>query len=126
MKTFLLGCVAAFALATAAIAAPISPDQIAQFKVGIASAPDVVAGLGHPMSDQTSSDGSHIMVYSSTRTHAKLASFVPVVGLFAGGATGSVQTVVFNFGADGLLKSTSTNLTTVDCSMRVVTVDCSR
>jgi hypothetical protein len=103
---------------------PISADQVAQFKVGVATYEQVVATLGKPSSVTIDSDGIRIVTYSSIRTHPKAITFVPVVGLFAGGATGDISWAIFTFGQDGrLTRSTMTDANT-DCTMRLVSMAC--
>lgn len=124
MRRILLGCVMALAVVGAAVAKPVTAVDAAQFKVGEATSKDVIAKLGKPLMLTTSSDGTKTVVYGSTHARPKAVTFVPIVGLFAGGATGSSTSVVFSFGADDLLKSATTNTSNIDCSMHVVGMDC--
>jgi hypothetical protein len=111
-------------LATVAAAKPLTEDQIDQFKVGVATTADVVKGLGEPRSSSSSSDGLTLLTYSSSKIGIKAATFVPYVGLFAGGAKGSTQTVVFTFGPDGLLQRVSRESTAVNCSTSIIGAHC--
>ncbi|HZZ32389.1 MAG TPA: hypothetical protein VFE10_10385 [Phenylobacterium sp.] len=114
MKWFGIAAAAALMTASAATAA-ITDEQIAGLKVGEATYSDVVAQLGRPSSVETSSDGSKTVTYSVSKTHLKAATFVPIVGLFAGGAKADTATDRFEFGADGVLAKVSTSTTHVNC-----------
>src|ERR1700722_8009474 len=99
--------VAATALAgTPAVAGrrQITADDLAQFKVGTATYADVTARLGRPSSFSVLSNGVRIAAYVGVKTRVKAASFIPIVGLFAGGATSDASVVTFTFGPDGLLQ----------------------
>lgn len=102
-------------VAGTASAKPVSSADAAQFQIGSATYDDVTGKLGKPATVTTNSDGTVEIAYASTSTHVKAASFVPVVGLFAGGATGKVSVLKFTFGPDHVLKSTTTADSAVDC-----------
>ena len=128
-RTFALGLVVAAAIsftssACAARSHDISPEQVAALKPGVATYDDVVKALGRPMSVSTSSDGSRIAVFGAVHASPKAASFIPVVGLFAGGATSSMAFSAFIFGPDGVLRQSNTTSATTDCSTHFVSVSC--
>lgn len=116
MRTILIGLVAAAALAGAAIGKPVTAEDVAQFKVGTATAGDVEAKLGKPQTVAHNSDGSEVFTYLATSTKVKGATFIPYVGLFAGGATSQVHTATFTFDEAGTLKSTSSTDTSTSCN----------
>jgi len=109
------------AIAFLSIAAPalaqITDDQLATLKVGSTTLADVEAKFGHPMTVEKSSDGSETLTYTTTKTHIKGASFVPIMGLFAGGSKADVTTDRFDFDKDGVLTKVWSSQTKVDCSM---------
>ena len=98
---------------TATAPTPATSDD--GFQIGEATAAVVIAKLGRPNATQASSDGTTTIIYFSVRTHVKGASFVPIIGLFAGGATGKTDVKSFTFGADGLLKSFYSSNSTTTC-----------
>lgn len=104
--------------------APITAEAAAQFKVGTASIQDVQAAFGKPSTITRQSNGSVMIFYSTVRAHVKAATFVPVVGLFAGGSTGEVSVISFTFGPDGILRSSSAIDSRSDCSVRLVGASC--
>lgn len=94
----------------------VTMEEASQFKIGVATFDEVTARLGQPQVVTTESDGDRTITYSSIHTSVKAATFVPIVGLFAGGAKAQTSTVTFAFGPDGLLKKSSIGNTTVACS----------
>jgi outer membrane protein assembly factor BamE (lipoprotein component of BamABCDE complex) len=103
------------AAASAAVAGQITAEQVAALKVGEATYDQVVGQFGKPTTVETSSDGSRTISYVTTHTHVKATSFVPVVGLFAGGAKGSTAVERLEFDKDGKLVKTYTRETNVEC-----------
>lgn len=90
-----------------------------EYQVGVATIADVTAKLGKPNSVTSMSDGTKILVYYSSHTRVKGASFVPVVGLFAGGAKSRMSFKIFTFGPDGLLKSLTSSESQADCNVGI-------
>lgn len=119
----------AFALfaASPALAAkhhePTAQD-LAAFKVGVTTYPDVVAALGPPSSESVDSTGARTIAFTSVRTHVKAATFIPYVGLFAGGATGDVSILVFIFGPDGRLTAYQSTSSQTNCSTNPFAMGC--
>jgi hypothetical protein len=102
----------------------ITVDDVAGFKIGVATYGDVIAKLGKPSSVSVLSNGTRTVAYVGFKTHVKAASFIPIVGLFAGGATGDTSVVSFMFGPDGLLQASSATNADVDCSSSIVSAGC--
>ena len=111
---------------TSASAAKVTLDQVAQFKVGAANYADVTGELGRPFSIEASSDGTKTITYSATEAHIKSASFIPVVGLFAGGATSDMTIIRFTFDASGVLAKTWSSDTHTDCGSAITGVNCTQ
>lgn len=87
----------------------VTQAQVSAYQVGKTTEAEVIAALGAPNSASVLSDGSRIDVYMHTSAHANAASYVPIVGLFAGGAKGDSETAVFTFSPNGILKATSSS-----------------
>jgi outer membrane protein assembly factor BamE (lipoprotein component of BamABCDE complex) len=81
----------------------IAPNQLADFKEGVTTQDEVIAKLGEPTTTTISSDRV-VMVYSFLHTQARPASFIPIVGLFAGGADVRSSMVSFVFDKYGKLE----------------------
>ena len=89
----------------------VNPDRVKQFKEGQTTQAEAVAVLGKPVSVFTRGPRTY-MSWSGLHTQINPATFIPVVGLFAGGAdvTSSGVMLVFN---DGVLESSSFRSTEV-------------
>jgi hypothetical protein len=98
-------------------AKPITSEEAASFKIGEATQEDVTRAFGKPGTISADSDGQTILIYSSYRTHVKAVTFVPFVGMFAGGAKANMSTVSFTFGKDGKLTKYLSSDTQADCSI---------
>jgi len=85
----------------------VTTEQVTAFEIGKTSEAQVIAALGRPNGASVLADGSRVDVYMHVSAHANAASYIPIVGLFAGGAKSDSDTAMFNFGPDGILKSTS-------------------
>src|SRR3569623_19828 len=75
----------------------VKPDQLSEFKAGTTTVNDVIAKLGKPTTSMLMSDGTRMMSYSYIHSQARPASFIPVVGVFAGGADSQMATTMFRF-----------------------------
>jgi outer membrane protein assembly factor BamE (lipoprotein component of BamABCDE complex) len=87
----------------------VTQEQAAAFEVGKTTEAQVRAALGAPNQTSRISDGTRLDIYTHISAHANAASYIPIVGLFAGGATGTNDTATFTFTPDGVLKSSSTS-----------------
>ena len=84
----------------------IDQATLESFKVGQTTQSDVIAKLGTPTSTIAESDGTTQVTYSYTHTTTRAETFIPVAGLFVGGADSQNQTVVFVFDKNHRLSST--------------------
>lgn len=84
----------------------VSADRVSQFKPGVTTEADVVAALGQPTSI-TSMNGQRLLSYAGAQAQARPASFIPIIGLLAGGADVRYSMTMFKFGPDGKLIDTS-------------------
>src|SRR5216684_4527323 len=62
----------------------VTEQQVRKFEVGKTTYAEVVKELGPPTSVMSNSNGTRSASYSYVMAKAKAASFIPVVGLFAG------------------------------------------
>lgn len=97
----------------------VSADQVAKFKAGVTTEADVIAALGQPNRVSTLPDGSKMESYVHIASSMKAASYIPVVGIFAGGQKNSSETVTFVFTPGGILKSISGESTNNDTNTGV-------
>lgn len=92
----------------------VKDSALTQFQKGVTTDTDVVKALGPPTATTTNSDGTRVISYVGTQARAKASSFIPIVGLFKGGATGQTNVVTFRFGPDHKLIDYSSTQSNVD------------
>jgi hypothetical protein len=109
------------ASATPAPTGAISPDGL---QIGVDTVDTVRAKLGKPLSVAALSNGTTILTYYKAKTHIKGASFIPMVGLFAGGVKSDVVLRTFTFDGKGLLKAFSSIDSNTDCRTTIVGAKC--
>ncbi|MBF0583080.1 MAG: hypothetical protein HQL80_02455 [Magnetococcales bacterium] len=79
----------------------IKPEQLSDFKKGKTTVEEVVSKLGEPTTASLSDGGGRTLVYIFSHYQMRASSFIPYIGLLAGGADVRANSVVFTFGADG-------------------------
>jgi outer membrane protein assembly factor BamE (lipoprotein component of BamABCDE complex) len=107
-------CVLLLLTACASSGTRVQDAALTQFQKGKTTESDVVKVLGVPQMTTTNSDGTRSIAYVYTHAQAKGASFVPIVGLFAGGAKGNINIVTFNFDPMGKLINYQASNSTTD------------
>ncbi len=85
----------------------VAPEKVSQFKVGVSTEPEVIAALGPPTGTTVNGEG-RMITYTGATAQVRGATFIPIVGLFAGGHDIKSSSTVFKFGIDGKLKDVST------------------
>ena len=83
---------------------PIGPSKVATFKPGITTYARVETAMGEPTSVNMLQDGSRAVACGYSRVQTNAATFIPIVGLFAGGADVHSESVAFTFGPDGVMR----------------------
>lgn len=104
MKPVLL-CAAAllFAGCSATSGTKIDEQQAAELRVGSTTVADVLARYGPPSARIQSSDGSQTLTYAHFAWQVNAATYVPIVGLFAGGGSTKGRSVTLRFDPRGRL-----------------------
>jgi hypothetical protein len=82
---------------------PVTAARISGFQKGVTTEAEVLALLGKPLSSIVNMDGSRIISYAAVDTGIRGASYIPVVGMFAGGADMKINSATFTFDATGRL-----------------------
>ena len=90
----LLGC--------SATGIKVSDEQISKLKKGETTQSQAVSILGNPVTTAKSSYGT-TLIYSYGEYSARAASFIPVVGMFAGGADVRSSAVILRFDTNNVL-----------------------
>jgi len=77
---------AALAACGASAGREVDKSKVAAYQKGVTSCSQIRTDLGQPLETATDVDGSKQLTYGKTETTLNGATFVPIVGLFAGGA----------------------------------------
>lgn len=93
----------------AASGVKVTEEQLSKLTVGVSTESHAVAHLGAPTSRMRLASGEVMLQYVYAEAQVRPASFVPVVGLFAGGTDVRGNMVVLSFGVDGKLANTSSS-----------------
>ena len=113
MRTIVI--VAALALAGCATSGrEISVSQMGAMEKGKTTYAEVLQRLGKPTMDVITAAGDRTTLYNFSKAGIKGATFIPIVGLFAGGMNVSGSSVTFSFDPAGVLKDYSTSTMNFD------------
>lgn len=104
MKLALALVVSLFIAGCASSGTQVSQNAAMQFKEGVTTEAQIVAKLGPPSGISISSGGIKTLSYTGAQYQTKAASFIPIVGLFAGGADYTISTAAYQLGTDGILQ----------------------
>lgn len=88
---------------------PIDHARVDAFVPGRTTYGEVIAALGPPNSTMQMA-GQRTIAYSHLEVRTNPATFIPIVGMFAGGAQGTSDTVAFSFDQNLVLQRTPTAL----------------
>lgn len=89
----------------ATVGRKIDQSAVDRIKKGETTKEQVVASLGSPDRVTVLGNGDTIFSYGYARATAKPATFIPIVGAFAGGADVQHQNCTVTFGPDNLVKN---------------------
>lgn len=87
----------------AASGVQVSQEAATQFKEGVTTEAQIVAKLGAPTS-VTIANGNKTITYTGTQYRTNAASFIPIVGLFAGGADYTASVASYQLDSRGVLE----------------------
>ena len=108
MKKLLSAILICLLSACGASGVKINDSQIAQLKKGETTIQQATAQLGQPTNRMSVGDFT-TMTYSYGEYSARAANFIPVVGIFAGGADIRSSMVMLKFDKNGVLKDIITS-----------------
>lgn len=106
MKKLSFAILALLLAGCAATGVQVSQEAATQFKEGVTTEAQIRAALGEPTST-TISSGIKTINYTGAQYSTNAATFIPVVGLFAGGSDYSVSTASYQINDKGLLEKAS-------------------
>lgn len=81
----------------------VSQEAATQFKEGVTTEAEIIAKLGKP-SGVTITGGQRLISYSGYQSHAKAASFIPIIGAFAGGSDYNISSAAYLIDSQGILQ----------------------
>ncbi len=93
--------------ACAATGVKVTDEQVSALKVGEATEAQAIQALGSPTMRMRLQDGTTMLMYSYVESVVRPATFIPIVGAFAGGADMRTNSVTLRFGQDGKLVATT-------------------
>lgn len=108
MSLILAGCVSS--------GIKVSDDKLSSLEVNKTTKSEVLQSLGKPSSQIKNSDGTSVIVYSRVKASAKATSYIPIVGLFAGGVNSEATNVILHFDASETLTNYQTTSAENDTS----------
>lgn len=109
VRAFLVPMTALVVMGCASSGTMVTEQQAGQFQKGVTTREQVIAKLGQPNSSSAMDDGTRADVYVHVHAAANAASYIPVVGLLAGGANSTTNTATFTYDKTGLLKTIATS-----------------
>ena len=109
MKLFLLSASAAALLLTgcATTGVKIDPARLDAMKVGVTTPAEAIAMFGPPTVETTAGDGAVTLQYTYAEAQVRASTFIPIVGMFAGGTDVKASSVNMSFDRAGKLLAVS-------------------
>jgi outer membrane protein assembly factor BamE (lipoprotein component of BamABCDE complex) len=102
MLTFLGGC--------ATIGTEIDPAKISAFEKGKTTRAEVEAAIGSPSSVTTLADGNVVAGYMFIHSRTRAATFIPIIGAFAGGSDTRSQIFSIKYDSAGIFQNSTSSI----------------
>jgi hypothetical protein len=93
----MLGAASLALVACASTGVRVDEAAVAKFAPGKTTYGEVIQALGPPTTSIVRADGHRVILYTYAQARMRASSFVPVVGLFAGGMDAKSTNVSFEF-----------------------------
>lgn len=87
----------------------VTDSQMSQFVEGKTTQQEVVAALGEPTGVTRNFDGTTTLIYTYAEARTRATTFIPIVGLFAGGVDTRSNSVAMSFDKAGVLTTYSSS-----------------
>ena len=97
----------------------IDQNTVDSIQKGVTTKAEVIKKLGTPFGTGITDSGKEKLDYVFIRTKTKAKNFIPVVGLFVGGADQERQTLQILIGKDGKVENLSFNKTNDEIKMGI-------
>ncbi len=109
MKKIILAICTIALVSCASVGTQVKNEDLTGFKKGETTKEQVITKLGKPDTFGIDSDGNEIVTYTYAYMRPKGATFIPIVGIFAGGTNTTSSITTFTFKNNILEKYTSSN-----------------
>lgn len=104
MKLATIGLFLILVTGCASVGRKLDESKIDQIKKGKTTRQEVLALVGSPDQMTHNGSGETTFTYLYARATATPATYIPIVGAFAGGANVQHQMLMVTFGSDGFVK----------------------
>lgn len=110
-RLFVFFVIGVFLSGCATAGSPKVKDQnlLAKISKGVTTQDEILAMYGKPQVKKTKENGLEVWEYHYVQTEVTAVTFVPVVGLFAGGANSKVDGIEVEFNADKVVNNYTTS-----------------
>jgi outer membrane protein assembly factor BamE (lipoprotein component of BamABCDE complex) len=81
-------------------------SKTSQIQEGKTTKAEIIAVLGEPNHTTSMPNGEEMWMYNYTQSVTRPTTFIPVIGLFAGGTDMKGKTLMFRFDKNGILQKT--------------------
>jgi hypothetical protein len=109
MKKLIIVAATLILTACMSIGTKVETKDLSSFTKGRTTYNEVTSKLGEPSQATVNSDGTKTAVYFYTEAQAKAATFIPIVGMFAGGADSKNTIVTLIFDQNSVLSNYSSS-----------------
>jgi outer membrane protein assembly factor BamE (lipoprotein component of BamABCDE complex) len=82
-------------------------SKTSQIQEGKTTRAEIITLLGEPNHTTSMPNGDEMVMYSYTQSTPRPTTFIPVIGLFAGGADMKGKTLMFTIDKNGILQKTN-------------------
>ena len=108
MKRMIVCAAFAMLAGCVSVGTKVDPNVVNTFQPGVTTISEAEAKLGQPNQVTHDSDGKTIVVYMYIKSHASGASYIPIVGIFAGKSIADNVSTTLVFDKSGrFVKSTT-------------------
>ena len=105
-----IGANATLAACSSSAGRDVDKSKVTSYQPGVTSCSQIRSELGEPIETSREADGSTNLVYGKATTTIRGSTFIPIVGLFAGGADTKYDFVAIKCDPQGLFASYETKV----------------
>lgn len=93
MRPIIIILLALSIVACASVGVQVDSAKVEEIEKGVTTEQEIKETFGNPSSSGITSDGELFYMYTFARSTTNAATFIPVVGLFAGGSNTDMETL---------------------------------